>query len=88
MGSTHRIGDSGRAVGQVGIVVGKGGGAFRPGDLQRMAEVVTCDLPALIVRAFDVNRLPQSIAFNGPAGAVRAGLSSYWLVVDDMSKFE
>ena len=81
VGRTHRIGDGGRVVGQVGIAVGEGGGDFRPGNLQRMAEAVACDLPSLIVGAFDTDWLTKVIALNGPVGAVRAGLGNHLAVV-------
>ena len=55
VGRAHCIGDRGRAVGQAFIVIGEGSGAFRPGDLQRLAAFVACNLPALVLGSFDTH---------------------------------
>ncbi|WP_193055152.1 hypothetical protein [Halomonas citrativorans] len=55
MRRAHRIGDRGRAVGQAFIVIGEGGSAFRPGDLQLLAAFVAGNLPALVLGSFDTH---------------------------------
>ncbi len=81
VGGTHGIGDGGGAVGQVGMLVGEGRGAVRPGDAQRVTAGIAFDLPVLVVRAVESHRKARGIPLDGPVSAVWQGLADHLAVV-------